>query len=35
MSRQTDIDRLWNEAKSVAAYAAIRLNKRTSCKDID
>lgn len=35
MSRQTDIHRLWNEAKSVAAHAAIRLNKRTSRKDID
>ncbi len=35
MSQQTEIAHLQNEAKSVAAYAGIRLNKRTWRRDID
>ena len=35
MSQQTEIAHPGNEAKSVAAYAGIRLNKRTWRRDLD
>jgi hypothetical protein len=35
MQRQTDIVHVRGGAKSIAAYAGIRLNKRTSRRDYD
>jgi hypothetical protein len=35
MQRQTDIVHVRSGAKSIAAYAGIRLNKRTSRRDYD